>query len=174
MWRSTVLKIVLETIILERERSQGSSFFALTRSGSEQSFRIKFAMKFLKWNENCLSHSYSGRSELVLYFVMYISPHLLRRHCIVYLLIVDVYTRQWNTCMVVGRILPANNHLFHIVKCFYSRRSRPIVYLTVILSMTLLTLSYYMRNFFNLIGLEQLYFSLIWNTCMWKLQTFWG
>ena len=132
VWRSTVLKIVLGTIILERERSQGSSFFALARSGSEQSFRIKFAMKFLKWNENCLSHSYSGRSKLVLYFVMYISRHLLRRHCIVYLLIVDVYTQQWNTCMVVGRILPANNHLFRIVKCFYSRRSRPIVYLTVI------------------------------------------
>ena len=30
----------------------------------------------------------------------------------------------------------------------------------------------YMRNFCNLIGLEQWYFSLIWNTDMWKLQTF--
>ena len=28
---------------------------------------------------------------------------------------------------------------------------------------------YYMRNFFNLIGLEQWYFSLIWNTYHWKL-----
>ena len=35
-------------------------------------------------------------------------------------------------------------------------------------------LYYYMRNFCNLIGLEQLYFSLIWNTYMWKLQTFCG
>ena len=112
VWRSSVLKIVLETIILEREQSQGSSFFALARSGSEQSFRIKFAMKFLKWNENCLSLSYSGRYKLVLYFVMHISRHLLRRHCIVYLLIVDVYTRQWNTCMVVGRILPATTTCF--------------------------------------------------------------
>ena len=31
-----------------------------------------------------------------------------------------------------------------------------------------------MRNFPNLIGLEQWYFSLIWNTYMWKLQTFSG
>ena len=35
-------------------------------------------------------------------------------------------------------------------------------------------LYYYMRNFCNLIGLEQWYFSLIWNTYMWKLQTFGG
>ena len=35
-------------------------------------------------------------------------------------------------------------------------------------------LYYYMRNFYNLIGLEQWYFSLIWNTYMWKLQTFCG
>ena len=37
-------------------------------------------------------------------------------------------------------------------------------------------LYYYMRNFGNLIGLEQWYFSLIiiWNTYMWKLQTFAG
>ena len=35
-------------------------------------------------------------------------------------------------------------------------------------------LYYYMRNFCNLIGLEQWYFSLIWNTYMWKLQTFCG
>ena len=34
-----------------------------------------------------------------------------------------------------------------------------------------LNLYYYMRNFCNLIGLEQWYFSLIWNTYMWKLQT---
>ena len=34
-------------------------------------------------------------------------------------------------------------------------------------------LYHYMRNFCNLIGLEQWYFSLIWNTYMWKLQTFW-
>ena len=33
-------------------------------------------------------------------------------------------------------------------------------------------LYYYMRNFCNLIGLEQWYFSLIWNTYMRKLQTF--
>ena len=37
-----------------------------------------------------------------------------------------------------------------------------------------LLLYYYMRNFCNLIGLEQRYFSLIWNTYMWKLQTFLG
>ena len=35
-------------------------------------------------------------------------------------------------------------------------------------------LYYYMRNYCNLIGLEQWYFSLIWNTYMWKLQTFRG
>ena len=35
-------------------------------------------------------------------------------------------------------------------------------------------LYYYMRNFCNLIGLERWYFSLIWNTYMWKLQTFCG
>ena len=33
-------------------------------------------------------------------------------------------------------------------------------------------LYYYMINFCHLIGLEQWYFSLIWNTYMWKLQTF--
>ena len=38
-----------------------------------------------------------------------------------------------------------------------------------------LQLLYYdMRNFCNLIGLEQWYFSLIWNNHMWKLQTFCG
>ena len=31
-----------------------------------------------------------------------------------------------------------------------------------------------MRNFCNLIGLEQWYFSLIWNTYMWKLQNYCG
>ena len=35
-------------------------------------------------------------------------------------------------------------------------------------------LYYYMRNFCNLIVLEQWYFSLIWKTYMWKLQTFCG
>ena len=35
-------------------------------------------------------------------------------------------------------------------------------------------LYYYMRNFCNLIGLEQWYFSLIWNTYMWKLQNLCG
>ena len=38
-----------------------------------------------------------------------------------------------------------------------------------------LTLLYYnIRNFCNLIGLEEWYFSLISNTYMWKLQTFCG
>ena len=32
-------------------------------------------------------------------------------------------------------------------------------------------LYYYMRNFCTLIGLEQWYFRLIWNTYLWKLQT---
>ena len=36
------------------------------------------------------------------------------------------------------------------------------------------SLYYYMRNFGSLIGLEQWYFSLIWNTYRWKLQTFCG
>ena len=35
-------------------------------------------------------------------------------------------------------------------------------------------LYYCIRNFCNLIGLEQWYFRLIWNTYMWKLQTFRG
>ena len=35
-------------------------------------------------------------------------------------------------------------------------------------------LYYCIRNFCNLIGLEQRYFRLIWNTYMWKLQTFRG
>ena len=38
----------------------------------------------------------------------------------------------------------------------------------------LMILYYYMRNYCNLIGLEQWYFSLIWNNYMWKLQTFCG
>ena len=37
-----------------------------------------------------------------------------------------------------------------------------------------LLLYYYMRNFCNLIGLEQWYLNLILNTYMWKLQTFYG
>ena len=36
------------------------------------------------------------------------------------------------------------------------------------------TLYYFMRNVCNLIGLEQWYFRLIWNTYMCKLQTFAG
>ena len=39
---------------------------------------------------------------------------------------------------------------------------------------SLIYLYYYMENFYNLIGLEQWYFTLIWNTYMWKLQTFYG
>ena len=35
-------------------------------------------------------------------------------------------------------------------------------------------LYYYVRDFCILIGLEQCYFSLIWNTYMWKLQTLCG
>ena len=35
-------------------------------------------------------------------------------------------------------------------------------------------LYYYMRNFCDLIGLEQWYFNLIWNTYRWKLQTVCG
>ena len=31
---------------------------------------------------------------------------------------------------------------------------------------------YYMTNFCNLIGFEQWYLRLIWNTYMWKLQAF--
>ena len=42
-------------------------------------------------------------------------------------------------------------------------------------SLMILHLLYcYMRNFCNLIGLEQWYFSLIWNTYMWKLQILCG
>ena len=37
-----------------------------------------------------------------------------------------------------------------------------------------ISLYYYMKNYCNLIGLEQWYFSLIWNTYIWKLQTFCG
>ena len=38
----------------------------------------------------------------------------------------------------------------------------------------LVFLYYYMRNFCNLIALDQWYFSLIWNTYMWKLQNLCG
>ena len=38
----------------------------------------------------------------------------------------------------------------------------------------ILVLYYYMKNYCNFIGLQQWYFSLIWNTYMWKLQTFCG
>ena len=37
-----------------------------------------------------------------------------------------------------------------------------------------LNLYYFMRNFCNLIGLEQWYFSLIWNTYVWKSQNLCG
>ena len=50
-----------------------------------------------------------------------------------------------------------------------------IIIIIIMYSITLLhLLYYYMNNFSNLIGLEQWYFSLIWNTYMWKLQTFAG
>ena len=38
----------------------------------------------------------------------------------------------------------------------------------------LVRLYYYMRNFYNLIGLERWYFRLIYNTYLSKLQTFCG
>ena len=41
-------------------------------------------------------------------------------------------------------------------------------------SFVLRLLYYHMGNFYYLIGLEQWYFSLIWKTYMWKLQTVWG
>ena len=47
-------------------------------------------------------------------------------------------------------------------------------YLIVYVRMLLLHLYYNMKNFCNFIGLEQWYLSLIWNTYMWKLQTFCG
>ena len=44
-----------------------------------------------------------------------------------------------------------------------------------VVTLILPNLYYYMRNFIcNLIDLEQWYLSLIWNTCMGKLQTFCG
>ena len=57
--------------------------------------------------------------------------------------------------------------LTHHVKC----PTRPAFEKTLDL---LFLLYYYMRNFCNLIGLEQWYFSLIWNTYMWKLQILCG
>lgn len=80
---------------------------------TQQSFGMKFAMNFLKWSENCLSHSYGSRPRLVLYSLMYISRHLLRSPF--YLFIVDVYTRQRNTS---GR-----SYFFH----FFSHH-RPFFY----------------------------------------------
>ena len=37
-----------------------------------------------------------------------------------------------------------------------------------------LNLYYYVRSFYNLSGVEQWYFSLIWNTWMWKFEPFVG
>ena len=45
---------------------------------------------------------------------------------------------------------------------------------TVRLPIAFYQLYYFVRNFFNLVGLEQWYFSLIWNTCMWKIQNVCG
>ena len=53
-------------------------------------------------------------------------------------------------------------------------RKWPINLQQYILVTLLHLLYYYMRNFSNLIGLEQWHFSLIWNTYMWKLQIFCG
>ena len=47
-------------------------------------------------------------------------------------------------------------------------------YFLVELNGKFVSVYYYMGNFCNLIGLEQWYFNLIWNTYMWKLQTFCG
>ena len=44
----------------------------------------------------------------------------------------------------------------------------------ILLFILLVHLYYYMRNFCNLIGLEQWYFNLIWNTYIWKLQNLCG
>ena len=44
---------------------------------------------------------------------------------------------------------------------------------TSLFSIRLPWLYYYLRNFCHLIGWEQRYFSLIWNTYMWKLQLLW-
>ena len=44
----------------------------------------------------------------------------------------------------------------------------------IVLGQLFMGLYYYMGNFCSLIGLEQWYFNLIWNTYMWKLQTFGG
>ena len=44
----------------------------------------------------------------------------------------------------------------------------------LLLLLLLLLLYYFMRNFCKLIGLEQWYFSWIWNAYMWKLETFFG
>ena len=44
----------------------------------------------------------------------------------------------------------------------------------IIINLLLLLLYYFMRNFCKLIGLEQWYFSWIWNAYMWKLETFFG
>ena len=55
------------------------------------------------------------------------------------------------------------------------RRRKRLFFIPNRQSAKILTVLYhYMRNFCNLIGLEQWYFSLIWNTYMWKLQTFCG
>ena len=53
-----------------------------------------------------------------------------------------------------------------------SFRSFIVAYLMVMIFSVFISLYYYMKNFCNFIGLEQWYFSVIWNTYMWKLQTF--
>ena len=62
---------------------------------------------------------------------------------------------------------------YHLVRGkFLNTRGTVVIILR--LSSRLLR-DYYMRtSFWNLIGLEQWYSSLIWNTYMWKLQTFCG
>ena len=49
-----------------------------------------------------------------------------------------------------------------------------IIIIIINLLLLLLLLYYFMRNFCKLIGLEQWYFSWIWNAYMWKLETFFG
>ena len=87
---------------------------------------------------------------------------------------VSVYSRTWTLVILLRGLLDckACDYLQQCPKQISHGYIIDDAIHALLLNINLLY--YYMRNFCNLIRLEQWYFSLIWNTYMGKLQTFCG
>ena len=84
----------------------------------------------------------------------------------------DCWLNWLERCTRIAKVRDGRNSgKPEVFRAFFSHLHKA-AYLMVMIFSVFISLYYYMKNFCNFIGLEQWYFSVIWNTYMWKLQTF--